>query len=83
MIDAGIEEDDLVLVRRQDTAEKNDIVVALIEDEATLKRFLPQEDGTVILHPENPDIADIVLDAAETEFLRIQGVVKKVIKDVK
>jgi repressor LexA len=82
MIGAGIEEDDLVLVRSQDTAEKNEIVVALIEDEATLKRFLPQEDGTVILHPENPDLEDIVVDAAETEYLRIQGVVKKVIKDV-
>ena len=83
MIGAGIEESDLVLVRRQDTAEKNDIVVALIGDEATLKRFLVREDGRVILHPENEELSDWVLSDAEMEALRIQGVAKKIIKNVK
>ena len=83
MIGVGIEEGDLVLIRRQDTAEKNEIVVALIGDEATLKRFLPQEGGTVILHPENGKYTDWVLSDAEMEALRIQGIAKKIIKNVK
>ena len=82
MIEAGIDDGDLVLVRKQETADYNQIVVALIEDSATLKRFRPQEDGSVVLHPENVFMNDIVIGAAYTEKLRIQGVVKKVIKDI-
>ena len=81
MIEAGIDDGDLVLVRKQETADYNQIVVALIEDSATLKRFRPQKDGSVVLHPENVFMNDIVIGAAYTEKLRIQGVVKKIIKD--
>ena len=77
MIDAGIDDGDLVLVRQQSTADYNQIVVALIEDEATLKRYRP-ESGRVILHAENPDYDDIVVESC-----LIQGVAVKVIKDLR
>ena len=76
MIDAGIDDGDLVLVRQQNTAEYNQIVVALIEDEATLKRYRPEADR-VILHAENPEFEDIIVDSCA-----IQGVAVKVIKDL-
>ena len=54
MIDAGIHEGDIVVVRRQDTADNGDIVVALIEDqEATLKR-LRRKGGAIALEAANP-----------------------------
>lgn len=76
MINAGINDGDLVLARRQNVAEYNQIVVALVEDEATLKRFRPQN-GKIYLHAENPAYEDIVLDSC-----LIQGVAVKIIKDI-
>ena len=76
MVNAGISEGDLILARRQETAEYNQIVVALVEDEATLKRFCPGE-GKIRLRAENPNYEDIVLDSCI-----IQGVAVKVIKDI-
>ena len=77
MINAGIEDNDLVLVRKQNTAETGQIVVALTgEDEATLKRFYPEKDH-IRLHPENPAFEDIIVENCE-----IQGVAVKVIKDL-
>jgi repressor LexA len=75
MISAHICDGDLVLVRRQDSAQPNDIVVALVEsesgDEATVKRF--QRDGTrVVLKPEHPTMAPIVIDPSERQ-VRILG----------
>lgn len=52
MIDAGILDDDLILVRQQQTANNGDIVVALLEDEATVKRFYKEKD-MIRLQPEN------------------------------
>lgn len=78
MVDAGISNGDLVLVRQQESAEYNDIVVALVENEVTLKRYRPDaESGQIILHPENKRMKDIVVDEC-----RIQGVAIKVIKDL-
>ncbi len=76
MINAGIDDGDLVVVRQQNTADYNQIVVALMDDEATLKRFRPAEDH-IVLHPENPDMEDIIVD-----HCIIQGVAVKVIKDL-
>lgn len=72
MISAHICDGDLVLVRRQDSAQTNDIVVALVEadagDEATVKRF--QRDGDrVVLKPEHPTMAPIVVDARAVRIL--------------
>ena len=76
MTGAGIEDGDLVLIRQQTTADYTQIVVALVDDEATLKRFRPKKDH-VILHPENNRYEDIIVDSC-----LIQGVAVKVIKDL-
>ena len=52
MIEDGIMDGDYVVVRRQDTAENGDTVVALVEDEATVKR-LYKENGAIRLQPAN------------------------------
>ena len=62
MIDAGIMDGDIVILRQQDTAENGEIVVAMTpEDEATLKRIF-YEDGRVRLQPENATMAPIYVD---------------------
>ncbi len=58
MVDAGIIQDDLVVVRSQDHAQDGDIVVALVGEEATVKRFF-QEADHVRLQPENPSMEPI------------------------
>jgi repressor LexA len=58
MQDAGIIEDDLVVVRSQDHAHDGDIVVALVGEEATVKRFFQEEDH-VRLQPENSSMEPI------------------------
>jgi len=58
MKDVGIIEGDLVVVRRQDTAEDGDIVVALVGEDATVKRFF-QEADYVRLQPENAEMEPI------------------------
>ena len=78
MVDAGIDDGDLVLVRQQETAEYNDIVVALVDNEVTLKRYRPDPaNRRIILHPENKRFKDIIVDGCQ-----IQGVAIKVIKDL-
>ena len=78
MIDAGIDSGDLVLVRRQDYAAPGQIVVALMEEEATLKRYYPEpQNGYIRLHPENKDMVDIIVDSC-----LIQGVAVHVIKEL-
>lgn len=61
MIEAGIEDGDIVVLRRQETAENGEIVVAMIDDEATLKRVY-YEDGHVRLQPENTAMEPIYAD---------------------
>lgn len=78
MTDAGIDDGDLVLVRQQENAEYNDIVVALVGNEVTLKRYRPDiTSGKIILHPENKRMKDI----AVTEC-KIQGVAIRAIKNL-
>lgn len=78
MIEAGIDNGDLVLIRQQDYADEGQIVVALMEDEATLKRFYPEpKKHRIRLHPENSRMDDIYVDNCE-----IQGVAVKVLKDL-
>ena len=74
MIDAGIREGDLIVVRKQNTADDGQIVVALMDGEATLKRLF-HKDGKIVLHPENRQMQDIVVDNCE-----IQGVLVSCIK---
>ena len=58
MVGAGIFSGDLVVVRPQPDADNGDIVVALLEDEATVKRFRRDETGVWLL-PENPSYQPI------------------------
>jgi repressor LexA len=63
MIDVGILDGDIVVLRQQDTAENGDIVVAMTpEDEATLKRIYYEKDR-VRLQPENATMAPIYVDS--------------------
>lgn len=78
MIEAGIDNGDLVLIRQQNYADEGQIVVALMEDEATLKRFYSEpKKHRIRLHPENSRMDDIYVDNCE-----IQGVAVKVLKDL-
>ena len=78
MVEIGIDDGDLVLVKQQNFAEEGQVVVALIEEEATLKRFFPEpERNRIRLHPENREMNDIYVASCE-----IQGVAVKVIKDI-
>lgn len=67
MVDAHIMEGDLLMVRPQRTAENGEIVVALIDDEATVKRIY-REGGKVILRPENPAYEEIVIESRPDDF---------------
>jgi repressor LexA len=61
MKDAGILDKDLVIVRSQAAANPGDVVVALIENEATVKR-LAEKEGRIFLKAENPDFSNIYPD---------------------
>lgn len=61
MINAGIFDGDKIVVKHQETANNGDIVVALIDDSATVKRFY-KKNNKIILHPENDNLQDIILD---------------------
>lgn len=72
MIDAGIMDGDTVILRKQDTAQTGDIVVALIDSqEATLKRLGETRNGIVELIPENSSMTTMRYDASRVSF---QGV---------
>ena len=76
MIEAGIDDGDLVVVRRQEKAEEGKIVVALVGNENTLKRiYYDRNTGETILHPENRTMQDI-----RVKECMIQGVAIHVIK---
>ena len=78
MVDAGIDDDDIVIVRKATDANDGDIVVALVDNENTLKRLYRDEKRRkIILHPENPNYEDNEVDSCE-----IQGVAIKVLKDL-
>lgn len=74
MVEAGIFSGDLVVVRPQQTAVDGQIVVAMIEDEATVKTFRRQR-GEVWLQPENPAYEPIY-----AQNLQIVGLVKAVLR---
>ena len=65
MIEAGIFDGDKIVVRKQESADNGDIVVAMFDDGidegATVKRYF-RRDGKIILHPENSTMTDFVLD---------------------
>lgn len=66
MINAGIYHGDKIIVEQCDTAENGDIVVALVEDSATVKRFF-KENGHYRLQPENDAMQPIIVDQVEIQ----------------
>jgi len=74
MINASICGGDLVLVRPQASADNREIVVAMVDGEATLKRFF-RENGTIRLQPENPKMAAIVIPEGSGDVTIIGKVV--------
>lgn len=76
MMNAAILDGDVVIVRKQETAEHGDVVVALLEDEATVKRLYKQS-GKILLMPENDAYKPIPGDNCA-----ILGIVKAVYREI-
>ena len=70
MMNIGMYEGDMLIVRHQNTANNGDIVVARIDDEATVKRFY-KENGHIRLQPENDNFDPIIVDDCHIEGLVI------------
>lgn len=80
MINAGILDGDFVLVRQQPTAEQGEMVVVLIEDQATVKKFYKDKDK-IRLQPENDTMKPIIVDPRDNNIRiigKVEGVVRKV-----
>ncbi|MEO8359675.1 MAG: transcriptional repressor LexA [Vicinamibacteria bacterium] len=78
MIEAHIEDGDIVVVERKETARDGETVIALVDDaEATLKVFRTQADGRVRLEPRNETLAPMIFDANR---VRVQGTVVGVLR---
>ena len=75
MIEAGILDGDFILVKQQNTAENGEIVVALIEDEATVKTFY-KENNYIRLQPENSTMAPIIVPDCKI-LGKVAGVFRK------
>lgn len=78
MIDAHICSGDLALIRQQPSAENGQIVVALIDGEATLKRFF-REKGHIRLQPENSSIEPIIIKDGKADTV-IAGILLRTIR---
>ena len=75
MIEAGILNGDYILVKKQNTADNGEIVVALIEDEATVKTFYKEKDH-IRLQPENSTMDPIIVPNCEI-LGKVIGVFRK------
>ena len=75
MIEAGIMNGDYILVKKQNTAENGEIVVALIDDEATVKTFYKEKDH-IRLQPENSTMDPIIVPNCEI-LGKVAGVFRK------
>lgn len=64
MINVGIYENDKIIVKKQASADSGDIVVALVDDSATVKRLFFRDDK-IILHPENNEMTDFIFDEVQ------------------
>jgi repressor LexA len=78
MTGMGILNGDIVVVRKKSNAENGEVVVVIIDGDATLKRFIRDRD-TVLLRAENPDYADIVLSSVNSIQIagKLVGVIRK------
>lgn len=81
MIDAHIQDGDFVLVKPQPTAENGDIVVAIINDEATVKRFFRRR-NSIYLEPANPTMKPIIISKNQAHRIAIVGKVMTVLRQI-
>ncbi|MFC1497214.1 transcriptional repressor LexA [Verrucomicrobiota bacterium] len=74
----GVLDGDIAVIQQQSTARQQDIVAVIIEEEATLKRFI-KENNRVILRAENPEFSDIVVEADKQLHIagKLIGVIRK------
>ncbi|WP_040194346.1 transcriptional repressor LexA [Clostridium culturomicium] len=75
MIEAGIHDKDLAIIEKTSTASNGDIVVALIENEATIKRFY-KENGHIRLQPENSTMEPIIVPDCKV-LGKLSGIYRK------
>jgi len=74
MVNAGIFDGDRIIVRQQNTAENGEMIVALIDDSATVKTFY-KEDGHIRLQPENDTMDPIIVDSCQV-LGKVYGVIR-------
>jgi repressor LexA len=78
MKEMGVFDGDIAVVRQKSSASNGEVVVAVIEGEATLKRFFKRDDA-IVLHPENQAYEDIVITAPQSVYIagRLVGVIRR------
>jgi repressor LexA len=78
MIGVGVLNGDIVVVKKKETAEHNEIVVVVIDGDATLKRFIKRDDR-LFLHAENPAYEDIELQSVNSIQIagKLVGLIRK------
>jgi repressor LexA len=78
MQDIGVFDGDIAVVKQQQSARNGEVVVAIVEGEATLKRFFKKDDS-IVLHAENPSFDDIVITSPKNVYIagRLVGVIRK------
>ncbi len=80
MKNAGILDKDIILVQKQNIARKGEIIVAIIGDEATVKRYFP-EGSQILLRPENEEFDDIIVNKNSPDFKiagKVVGLIRKI-----
>jgi repressor LexA len=82
MIEDGIHDGDFIFVKKSFTADKGDIVVALIEDEATVKRYYPEGD-TIRFQPANASMQPILVKRKDFKSVNLIGVVVGVYRKIR
>ncbi len=81
MRDAGIHDGDIVVVQKQSDARSGEIVVAVLEDSATVKRIYYEDDKTIRLQPENDSFSPILVDPREVDFYiagKVVGLMRRI-----
>ncbi len=81
MVNANILDGDYILIRQQPTAEQGEMVVVLIEDEATVKRFYKEKNNVIRLKPENDAMDPIIVDPRESSVRiigKVEGIIRKI-----
>ena len=74
----GVLDGDIIIVRQQPTAQNGEVIVAIIDGEATLKRFIKEKER-VVLRPENPDFSDIIVPSDKSLLIagKMVGLLRK------